>query len=90
MNNRKIHNPDKVIVIPANHAPGVNYLVTYGNVDWKKDGAERTAIYILMEYQGRVSYQTPAHITTERGADGKSDLDRVLEAIEKLKKEYNL
>lgn len=45
----------------------------------------RQAIYILMEYNGEISYRTPAHITTDFNPDGSKDYDKVMAAIEELK-----
>ena len=78
------------IRIPSSHGENINYLVSYGFVDWKRDANLRPAVYVLMEYRGRVSYETPAHITTDKNPDGSTDLEKVMLQIESLKSKYDL
>jgi len=87
----KVYNPAREIKVPAHHKkPNTYYIVSYGLVDWDKNGDFKPAVYIIMEYNGFRAYQQPAHIITEKNADGKSDFDNVMEAINKLKEEYEL
>ncbi|OXM85807.1 hypothetical protein [Paenibacillus rigui] len=90
MANTNVYTHAETISIPSSHGPNVNYLVTYGFVDWKKDGNLRPAVYVLMEYNGRISYQTPAHITTDKNADGSTDFEKVMDAINQLKIKHKL
>lgn len=78
------------IKIPSSHGQDINYLVCYGFVDWKRDTNMRPAIYVLMEYRGKVSYDTPPHITTDKNPDGSTDFEKVMTAINDLRVKYNL
>lgn len=89
MSEFKVHTVHERVVIPANHrADGwVDYHVCYGEVDWKRDGNTRPAIFVLMSYGGRINYQSPAHLTMD--SDGETDFDKVYEALTYLKVKYS-
>lgn len=78
------------IRINSSHGKDINYLVCYGFVDWKKDTNLRPAVYVLMEYRGKISYETPAHITTDKNPDGSTDFENVMLQINILKNKYSL
>jgi hypothetical protein len=78
------------ISITSSHGDDINYLVCYGYVDWKRNGSLRPAVYVLMEYRGKISYETPPHLMTDTNADGSTDLEKVMDAIQTLKGKYNL
>jgi hypothetical protein len=91
---RNINNPVythvEQIRIPSSHGKDINYLVCYGFVDWKRDSNLRPAIYVLMEYRGKVSYETPPHIMTDKNSDGSTDFENVMVEISGLKAKHNL
>lgn len=78
------------IRIPSSHGDDINYLVCYGFVDWKRDTNLRPAIYVLMEYKGRISYETPPHITTDKNSEGSTDFEKVMTAISNLRIRHSL
>ncbi|OAB32710.1 hypothetical protein PMSD_17220 [Paenibacillus macquariensis subsp. defensor] len=90
MSNLPVYTHVEKISIPSSHGKDVNYLVCYGYVDWKRNGNIRPAIYVLMEYRGKISYETPPHITTDRNDDGTTDSDKVFGAIDQLKVKHIL
>lgn len=85
MSNMPVYTHAEQIKVASSHGKNINYLVCYGFVDWKKNGELRPAIYVLMEYNGIVSYNTPPHITTDKNPDGTTDFEKVMRAIEELK-----
>lgn len=90
MSKMPVYTHAEQIRIASSHGNNVNYLICFGYVDWKKNGALRAAIYILMEYGGIISYDTPPHITTDKNPDGTTDFEKVMQAIEQLRTKYNL
>lgn len=90
VNENKVYTHVEQLLIPSSHGANVNYIVSYGYVDWKKDGSLRPAIYVLMEYNGRIAYGTPPHITTDVNPDGTKDFDKVMSAIANLKVKHNI
>ena len=85
----KVHNIEDEIVITADHNSNgkVKYHVCYGKVDWSKSGENlKPAIFILMSYDGRINYQTPAHLTLNDVEE--TDFEKVLEALIYLKNKY--
>ena len=90
MSDFKVHTIHEQVVIPANHNPdgSVKHHVCYGEVDWQKNGNTRPAIFILMSYNGRINYQTPAHLTLD--AEDETDFDKVYEALTYLKAKHNI
>lgn len=87
-NDFKVYNIEEEIVIDANHNPNgsVKYHVCYGAVDWKKDGNRRPAVFILMSYNGKKNYQTPAHLTLD--SEEITDFEKVYEAMTYLRMKY--
>ncbi|GAA3320993.1 hypothetical protein GCM10020331_034240 [Ectobacillus funiculus] len=52
----RVHTIKEEVVIEANHNPNgtVKYHVCYGDVDWERNGKSlRTAVFILMSYNGK-------------------------------------
>lgn len=84
----KVYNIEEEIIIGANHSSdgSVKYHVCYGAVDWRKNGNRRPAVFILMSYNGRMSYQTPAHLTFD--SEEITDFDKVYEALTYLRMKY--
>jgi hypothetical protein len=76
--------------IPSSHGKDINYLVCYGFVDWKRDANLRPAVYVLMEYRGKVSYETPPHIMTDKNPDGSTDFEKVILEFNSLIEKHNL
>lgn len=88
--NNPVYTHAEEIRIPSSHGKEINYLVYYGFVDWKRDSNLRPAVYVLMEYNGRISYETPPHIMTDKNPDGSTDLEKVLDALNSLKTKHRL
>ncbi|KAB7707425.1 hypothetical protein F9802_06640 [Bacillus aerolatus] len=88
MSDFKVHHIHEQVVITANHNKdgSVKYHVCYGEVDWKKDGNKRPAVFILMSYKGRINYQSPAHLTLD--AEEETDFEKVYKALTYLKMKY--
>ncbi|WP_046174526.1 hypothetical protein [Domibacillus indicus] len=88
--------PIDYIRIPApQHSKDAFYEVRYGDVDWDDSGEEnkfQRAVYVVMGYGEKLSYRRVAHILTTANPEenGLSDLEKVLAAIEKIKKRNNL
>lgn len=85
----KVHTIKEEVVIEANHNPSgtVKYHVCYGDVDWERSGTNlRPAVFILMSYNGRKSYTTPAHLTLD--SEGMTDFEKVYEALTYLRIKY--
>ncbi|MEH6922660.1 hypothetical protein V7X02_06615 [Bacillus altitudinis] len=84
----RVYNIEEEIIIDANHTPdgSVKYHVCYGAVDWKKNGNRRPAVFILMSYNGKKSYATPAHLTLN--SEGITDFEKVYEALTFLRMKY--
>jgi len=85
----KVHTIKEEVVIEANHNPNgtVKYHVCYGDVDWERSGTNlRPAVFILMSYNGRKSYTTPAHLTLD--SEGMTDFEKVYEALTYLRMKY--
>ena len=89
-NNMPVYTHVKKVPVKSGHGPNTNYLVCYGYVDWQRDGNLKTAIYVLMEYGGNISYSTPPHILTEKDDTGQSDFIRVMKAVDELRLQYQL
>lgn len=66
------------------------YIIRYGYVDWYRDGNKRLAVYMLMEYNGRIKYINPAHILVAKNTSGRSDFSRVMKMMGILMREYKL
>jgi hypothetical protein len=66
--------------VPSSHgADAITYHVLFGTVNWtRRGGDEHPAFAILMNYNGRINYQMPAHILEQ-------DLPQVLAAVERLR-----
>jgi len=87
----RVYNIEEEIIINANHSPdnSVKYHVCYGAVDWRKNGKRRPAVFILMSYHGKKSYQTPAHLTFDfEDSEGNTDFEKVYEALTYLRMKY--
>ncbi|MDA2251859.1 hypothetical protein [Bacillus thuringiensis] len=88
-NEYKVHTVKEEVIIEANHNPNgtVKYHVCYGDVDWERNGENlRPAVFILMSYNGKKSYTTPAHLTLN--SEGITDFEKVYEALTYLKMKY--
>ncbi|MCD5324149.1 MULTISPECIES: hypothetical protein [Pontibacillus] len=79
------------IKVPSSHGKDINYVVSYGLVDWD-DNVEtsRPAIFVMMEYGGNLHRQLVAHITTDKNSNGTTDFEEVMKAINTLKERHNL
>lgn len=76
--------------VPSFNDEKAVYLVRYGYVDWYRDGNKRLAVYVLMQYNGRIKYINPPHILIDKDKSGRSDLTRVMKMISMLMREYKL
>lgn len=77
--------------VKSNQSKTRKYEVSFGEVDWGKNGETEYAVYIriLLFHNGQWEYQRyPAHVLVTPGQDGKSDLDNVMEKMEVIRKEY--
>ena len=73
-----VYEPWETRLVPSGHGPEIYYYVFLGTVNSERiGGGERVAITVLMQYDGAINYQMPAHILEE-------DLPRVLTAINEL------
>lgn len=88
--NNPVYTHVEQIRVPSSHGKDINYLICYGYVDWKRDSNLRPALYILMEYRGIISYETPPHIMTDKNPYGLTDFEKVELEVNKLKTKYNL
>lgn len=88
MSDFRVHTIHEEIVITSNHKDdgSVKYHVCYGEVDWEKNGMRRPAVFVLMSYDGKISYQLPAHLTLD--GEGETDFDKVYEALTYLKNKH--
>lgn len=88
--------PIDFIRIPApQHSSDAFYEVRYGDVDWEDSGNESNqerAVYVVMGYGDTVAYRRVPHILTSSNPDenGLSDLEKVLAAIEKIRRRNNI
>lgn len=76
--------------VPSSYDEKAIYLVRYGYVDWYRDGNKRLAIYVLMQYNGRIKYINPPHLLVEEDGTGRSDFTRVMKMINMIAREFNL
>lgn len=88
----RVHTVEDYIEIPAlTHGDNIYYRVCYGNVNWGMGQEPHKAIFIVMNYDGRVSFQTVAHlITTPVSPNSLSEFDQVIAAIQKLRIKYEI
>lgn len=83
--------PEVTYDVKSNQSRTRKYEVSFGEVDWGKNGETEYAVYtrILLIKEGQWQYQYyPAHILVTPGQDGKSDFDNVMEKIELIRKNY--
>ncbi|MFC2947685.1 hypothetical protein [Virgibacillus sediminis] len=88
--------PIDYIRVPApQHSEDAFYEVRYGDVDWEDTGEEnnyKRAVYIVMGYGDKMAYRRVPHILTSSNPDenGLSDLEKVMTAIEKIRKRNSI
>lgn len=88
MSDFKVHNIHEQVIIVSDHEKdgSVKYHVCYGEVDWGRNGVRRPAVFILMSYDGKINYRTPAHLTMS--SEGETDFEKVFEALHYLRMKY--
>lgn len=79
------------IKVQSMHSSTTKYVVRCGNVSWGKDGNFKPVIYVLMEYRGYIeTYTNPPHYMIEPDESGISDITKVINAMEELKKRFKV
>ncbi|GIM29314.1 hypothetical protein CPJCM30710_19800 [Clostridium polyendosporum] len=79
------------IKVQSMHSSTTKYVVRCGDVSWGRDGNYKPVIYVLMEYKEHLeTYTNPPHYMIEPDVTGISDITKVINAIEKLKKKFNI
>lgn len=77
--------------VMSNQSKTRKYEVSFGGVDWGRNGETEFAVYIRISLfkDGHWQYQNyPAHVLVTPGQDGKSDYDNVMEKMELIRQEY--
>lgn len=83
--------PVETFEVMSNQSNSRKYEVSFGEVDWGKNGQTEYAVYnlVLLLKDGRWQPQYyAAHILVMPGDDGKSDFDKVMEKMNQLKAEF--
>jgi hypothetical protein len=79
------------IKVQSMHSPTTKYVIRCGNVSWSKNADFRPVIYVLMEYKGYIEmYTNPPHYMIEPDKNGESDITKVINAMEELKKKFKI
>lgn len=79
------------IKVLSMHSPTTYYVIRCGYVSWGKNDDFKPVIYVLMEYKGYLEKHTnPPHYMIEPDKDGVSDVTKVINAIEELKKRFRI
>lgn len=79
------------IKVQSMHSPTTSYVIRLGNVSWARNGEFRPSIYVLMEYKGYVKKESnPPHYMVEPDENGISDITKVINAMEELKKRHDI
>ena len=88
----KVHTIEDYIEVPApTHGDNIFYRICYGCVNWGVGHEPHKAVFIVMNYDGRISYQTVAHlITVPIDSKSLSEFDQVIAAMQKLRIKHGI
>lgn len=73
------------------HSSTTKYVVRFGDVSWVKDRNFKPVIYVLMKYKWHLQTHTnPPHYMIEADKSGVSDVTKIINAMEELKKRFKI
>lgn len=78
------------IIVPSTAGKYRTYSVRVGEVCWNKNGDFSPAVYVVVKYNGVEQYDIPPHFLLEPDSEGHSDFEKVMQAMQILKKRHGL